>query len=408
VSRRPGLAVVGASLAGVRTVQALRRRGYDAPVTLIGAEPELPGDRPPLSKDFLLGKVTAEDIALTSPQALAALDVQLLLGTEATGLDLARREVLLGAQRWPYDTVVIATGARPRLLPGTAASGAGPSGAVPAGVHPLRTLADAEAIRVGLVPGARVAVVGGGFIGAEVASAARLLGLDVTIVDPLPVLMARALGPQLGAVLARRHADHGVRLRLGRGVARTEGGGGRIARLVLDDGSAVEADLVVVGIGAEPAVDWLAGSGLDVAGGVAVDARLRAAPGVYAAGDVARWGRGAGQRRFEHWTSAVDQAAALAGVLTGSWTAYDPQPYVWSDQLGSRLQVWGEVLPGDEIGYTHGSADDDEFVAVSGRDGRLAAVVAWGARQAAMRAVKLLRAGTAWVPGLGPVGPSAR
>jgi NADPH-dependent 2,4-dienoyl-CoA reductase/sulfur reductase-like enzyme len=291
----------------------------------------------------------------------------------------------------PTTPVVIATGARPRLLPGIQLPG----------VHPLRTLDDARAVRDGMVAGARVAVVGGGFIGAEIASAARRLGLEATIIDPLPALMTRGLGPELGVVLARRHADHGVRLLLRRGVARAEGGD-RVERLVLDDGSVVTADLVVVGIGAEPATGWLTGTGLDVGGGVGVDAWLCAAPGVYAVGDVARWGSGASRRRLEHWTNAIDQAAALAGILTGAREPYDPQPYVWSDQLGGRLQVWGEIRPGDEVAYIYGGADAEEFVAVSGRDGWLTGVAAFGARRAAMRAARLLHSGTAWNPGRDP------
>ena len=232
--------VVGASVAGVRTVQALRRRGYEAPITLVGAEQHPPYDRPPLSKDFLLGKLGADDFRLAEPDALAGLGVDLRLGVRATGLDAERREVRLGGDRLRYETLVIATGATARTLPTDLA-----------GVHSLRTLDDAAAIRRALVAGARVAVVGGGFIGAEVSWAARLLGRDVTIIDPLPALMVRGLGVTIGAVLARRHADNGVRLRLGRTVARLEGGQ-RVERVILDDGSTVDADLVVVGIGADP------------------------------------------------------------------------------------------------------------------------------------------------------------
>ena len=297
--------VVGASVAGVRTVQALRRRGYEAPITLVGAEQHPPYDRPPLSKDFLLGKLGADDLRLVEPDALAGLDVHLRLGVRAAGLDAERREIQVGSDRLRYETLVIATGATARTLPTNLA-----------GVHSLRTLDDAVAIRRALVAGARVAVVGGGFIGAEVSWSARMLGRDVTIIDPLPALMVRGLGVTIGAVLARRHADSGVRLRLGRTVARLEGGQ-RVERVVLDDGSTIDADLVVVGIGADPAVEWLAGSGLDIADGLVCDAALRAGHGVYAVGDVVRWATSAGLRRAEHWTNAVDQASALAVTLTG-------------------------------------------------------------------------------------------
>lgn len=397
MSARPGAVVVGASVAGIRTVEALRRRGYDAPLTVVGAEAHVPYDRPPLSKEYLLGKVGAADIALSDATAFAGLDVELRLGTPASGVDPVRRLVQVGGEQLPYDTLVVATGSRPRLLP---------VGSGLAGVHALRTIDDAEAIRAALVAGARVAVVGGGFIGAEVASAARLLGLDVTIVDPLPALMVRGLGAQVGAVLARRHADNGVRLRLGHSVAQLRGAD-RVEQLVLDDGSTVDAELVVVGIGVDPVVDWLAGSALDLSAGVACDGSLCAGGAIYAVGDVARWRQGDAQRRLEHWTNATEQAGVVAGALTGAPVTYDPLPYVWSDQLGGRLQVWGEVLPGDEVRYLTGSGEAEEFVAVAGRNGRLGGVAAFGARRDAMRATRLLRAGAAWEPGRGPVEPEA-
>jgi 3-phenylpropionate/trans-cinnamate dioxygenase ferredoxin reductase subunit len=388
-----GVVVVGASVAGVRTAEALRRRGYEGPITVLSAEPHAPYDRPPLSKEFLLGKVDTQELALTRDDALAELGIALRLNTPAIGLDLAPKLVHLGREKMPYDTLIIATGSTPRV-PRNAAG-------VP-GVLPLRTLDDAWIIRAALADGARVAVVGGGFIGSEVASSARALGLDVTIIDPLSALMLRGLGPVVGGVLARRHADNGVRLRLGRLVAEYRGGD-RVEQLLLDDGSTVDADLVVVGVGVDPAVEWLAGSGLDLSAGVVCDGAFRAAESVYAVGDVASWRAGERQRRLEHWTNAVDQASALAAVLTGTASGYDPLPYVWSDQLGSRLQVWGDILPGDDIAFFSGDADAEQFVAVAGRGGRMTGVAALGARREAMKAMRLLRAGSAWQPGVGPV-----
>ncbi|MDT4936248.1 MAG: hypothetical protein QOK11_4140 [Pseudonocardiales bacterium] len=385
--------VVGAALAGVRTVQALRRSGYDAPITMIGAEPHAPYDRPPLSKEFLLGKLGAEDVQLIDADALAALDVQLLSATRATGLDVARREVTTDQGRVRFETLIVATGSSPRLLPGTQHL---------RGVHALRTIDDAVAIRDAFAAEARVAVVGGGFIGAEVASSARQFGLDVTVVDPLPALMMRGVGPAVGAALANRHRDNGVRMRLGRCVSRVDGSD-RVERLVLDDGTVIDADVVVVGIGVDAAVGWLAGSGLDVAGGIACDASLHVGDGIYAVGDVARVAGAHGQRRFEHWTNAGEQAVVLADVLTGGQRTYAPAPYVWSEQLGTRLQVWGEVRPQDELHYLHGDADADEFVAAFGGDGALRAVVAYGARREAMQAQKMLRSGAMWEAGRGPV-----
>lgn len=380
MSRVVSTVVVGASLAGVRTVQALRRKGYDEPITLVGAEPHAPYDRPPLSKEFLLGKLDAADVRLVETAELEALDVALQLGTRAVGVDLRERAVLTEQDRIQFGTLIVATGSTPRRLAGADQL---------TGVHVLRTLDDAAAIRAAFDAGARVAVVGGGFIGAEVASSARLLGLDVTVIDPLPAMMIRGVGAAIGAVLSDRHSDNGVRMKLGRTVSRLDGAG-RVERVLLDDGSAVDADVVVVGIGVDACVDWLAGSGLDTAGGLACDASLRAGPGIYAVGDVARFACADGRRRLEHWTNAGDQAAVLAGVLTGASAAYDPVPYVWSDQLGTRLQVWGEVRPGDELDYLYGSPDADEFVATFRCDGALRGVVALGARREAMRAQRML------------------
>jgi NADPH-dependent 2,4-dienoyl-CoA reductase/sulfur reductase-like enzyme len=394
--------IVGASVAGMRTAEALRRRGFDGRVTLIGAEPHLPYDRPPLSKAFLTGHAAEDDLALLDGDRLDRLDLDLRLGERAVAVDVGARQVRLASgEPVPFGALVIATGSLPRRLP---ALDGWP------GVHVLRMLDDAIAIRAALAAGARVAVVGGGFIGAEVAWAARVLGLDVAIIDPVPALMARGLGPALGTVLAARHADHGVTLRLGRSVAGAEGAG-RVERLVLDDGSGLDADVVVVGIGADPAVGWLAGSGLPVHGGLCCDARLRVCgtDSVYAAGDVARWpsSRYGGSVRLEHWTNAGDSALAVAAALTGTPAPFDPLPYVWSDQLGARVQVFGQIRPGDDLVYVEGGPEEAEFVAVSGGDGTLQAVVALGARRAALRWERLLRSGLAWVDGHGPAEPAS-
>jgi len=395
--------IVGASIGGVRTAEALRRRGFGGRVTLIGAEPRLPYDRPPLSKAFLAGQATEDDLPLLAGDRLDRLELDLRLGERAAALDLPARAVRLASgEPVPFGTAVIATGSVPRRLP--ALDGR-------PGVHVLRTLDDAIAIRAALAAGARVAVVGGGFIGAEVASCARALGRDVTIIDPVPALMARGLGPVLGQVLAGRHADHGVVLRLGRSVVRAEGTR-RVERLVLDDGSSVAADLVVVGVGADPAVGWLAGSGLAVDGGLCCDACLRATgtDTVYAVGDVARWpsARYRGPLRLEHWTNAGEAALAVAAAITGasgSPAPFDPLPYVWSDQLGVRVQVFGQVGPRDEVVYVDGGPDAAEFVAAAGRDGALHAVVAVGARRAALRWERILRSGAEWIDGTGPAEP---
>lgn len=392
--------IVGASTGGLRTAEALRRRGFGGRVTLIGAEPRPPYDRPPLSKAFLAGRATEDDLPLLDGDRLDRLELDLRLGEPAAALDVPARAVRLASgEPVPFGAAVIATGSVPRRL---SALGGWP------GVHVLRTVDDAVAIRAALTAGARVAVVGGGFIGAEVASCARALGLDVTIIDPVPALMARGLGPALGQVLAGRHADYGVVLRLGRSVVRAEGAG-RVERLVLDDGSRVDADLVVVGVGADPAVGWLAGSGLALDDGLCCDACLRAigTDAVYAVGDVARWpsARYRGPLRLEHWTNAGEAALAVAAAITGAPAPFDPLPYVWSDQLGVRVQVFGQVGPRDEVVYVAGGPDAAEFVAAAGRDGALHAVVAVGARRAALRWERVLRSGAGWIDGRGPAEP---
>ena len=394
--------IVGASVGGVRTAEALRRRGFSDRITLIGAESHLPYDRPPLSKAFLTGQAAEADLALLDRERPDRLDLDLRLGQRAVAVDVVARQVrLTSGEPVPFGAVVIATGSLPRRLP---ALDGWP------GVHVLRTLDDAIAIRAALAAGARVAVVGGGFIGAEVAWSARALGLDVAIIDPVPALMARGLGPALGELMAARHADHGVTLRLGRSVARAEGAG-RVERLVLDDGTSLDADVVVVGIGVDPAVGWLASSGLPVdGGGLCCDAclRVRGTDSVYAVGDVARWpsARYAGPVRLEHWTNAGETALAVAAALTGTPPPFDPLPYVWSDQLGTRIQVFGQILPGDDLVYVEGGPEEAEFVAASSADGKLQAVVALGARRAALRWERLLRSGLPWIDGHGPADPA--
>jgi NADPH-dependent 2,4-dienoyl-CoA reductase/sulfur reductase-like enzyme len=383
------LVVAGGSLAGLRTVEALRRGGFAGRVTVLGAEPELPYDRPPLSKEVLAGKWDPTRVALRGAESYAELDVDWRLGTAATGLDLAGRAVLAGAERVPFDALVIATGAAPRRLPG-------PS---PAGVHVLRTLADCLAIRDALDAGARVAVVGAGFIGGEVAATARGRGLEVTLIEALPVPLERQLGAAMGAEVAALQRDCGVEVRLGVGVAGFEGGA-RVSGVRLADGSLVPADVVVVGIGVSPATDWLAGSGLALEDGVLCDERCRAsAPGVYAAGDVARWRnpRYGEAMRVEHWTHATEQADAVAAAILageGPCEPFAPVPYFWSDQHGVKIQLAGRVRPGDELHVVDGAVAERRFVALYGRAGRLSAVLGWNRPRLVMQYRKLIRDGS--------------
>jgi NADPH-dependent 2,4-dienoyl-CoA reductase/sulfur reductase-like enzyme len=364
------LAVVGASLAGLRAVEAARKAGFAGSITLIGAEPHLPYDRPPLSKAFLDptedGADPAQPFFRSAEVYSGELDADVRLGEPATALDTAARVVHVGGREVPYDALVIATGARARTLPG--AEGL-------EGVFGLRTLDDAVGIRAALEAGARTLVIGAGFIGAEIASGARKRGLDVTVVEALPTPLVRAIGPQLGPAIAALHERNGTRLLCGTGVRAVEGNG-RVERVVLADGTVLPADLVVVGIGATPAVEWLAGSGLTLDNGIVCDETLwTGVPGVYAAGDVANWVNGVlGRRqRLEHWTSAAEQGAAAArnALDPGNAKPYGTAPYFWSDWYDSRIQFVGSP-EADEALVVDGDVDRDRrWVALYRSGGRL-------------------------------------
>jgi len=391
--------VVGASLAGVRTAQALRRRDPDGEVVLVGAEPGtdhgLATDRPPLSKAFLTDPSATAPPLLTE-QALTALGVTVLAG-RAVDLDTAAGAVTLhGGQRLDYDALVVATGSTPRTLPGLEPR---------AGVHAFRTAQDAQAVRSAGGHGVRVVVVGGGFIGGEIASSMRAIGREVSVVEPLPALMLRGLGPVLGAVFSRRHRAAGAELHLGVGVADIEGGS-VVHGVRLTDGRLLPADVVVLGLGTVPETAWLRDSGLDVRDGVVCDEHLaaRGAEGVWAAGDVARWAhpRYGEDVRVEHWTNAVESAAVVAAGICGTPTVHAALPYVWSEQLGGRLQILGRVRGQDELRVVHGDLDG-EFVAVTGGAGGLQAVVGYGAVKPLLPWRKLLLQGAGWDEALATV-----
>ena len=333
----PTAVVVGSSVAGVRTVQALRTEGFDGRIVLVGEEAELPYDKPPLSKQFLAGDWDAARIGLFAEAEARVADVELRLGVAAEHLDVAGRRLLLAdGTSLPWDVCVVATGAAARPSPWEASSG----------VHVVRSLGDGVGLRSDLERGGAVVVVGGGFIGAEVAATAHRLGCDVTVVDPLQAPLARVLGPEVGALFSDLHARHGVATRFGAGVESVRGESGRL-EVRLTDGSVLPAATVVVGIGAVPNDRWLAVSGLLIEDGVVCDQYCRAvdAPGVFAAGDVARWlhpGHGE-QVRIEHWTNAVDQAACVAHNIAhpDDLRAYRPVEYVWSDQYDWKIQIVG-------------------------------------------------------------------
>lgn len=361
------LVVVGASLAGLRAVEAARREGFTGTITLIGAEDHLPYDRPPLSKAVLHGE--AEVAPFVDEAGFAELEVDLRLGAPATGLDTQRRLVTLaGGDVVEYDALVIATGATPRPWPGIEDL---------ENVHALRTAEDAEAVRAALDAGATTVVVGAGFIGSEVASAARRRGLPVTVVEAMELPLTRSIGPEAGEVCARLHRAAGTDLRLGVGVDRIESHAGRATGVLLADGSLLPADLVVVGTGVLPNTAWLEGSGLTLHErdrGVVCDAQLwTGVPGVYAAGDVAHSPNPLfdGQvMRLEHWTNAAEQGAAAGRHAIAPDQAEDlaAVPYFWSDWYSSRIQFVGTPVA-EEVRVVE--PEPEHFLALYRRGDRL-------------------------------------
>jgi 3-phenylpropionate/trans-cinnamate dioxygenase ferredoxin reductase subunit len=382
---RSTVVVVGAALAGLRAAEELRSLGFGGRLVLLGAETHRPYDRPPLSKQLLAGTWDLDQIALRA-RPDDDLDVEWWLGRRAVTLDAAGRTVTLAdGERLAFDGAVLATGAVPRTLPDTPPL---------AGIHLLRTLDDCLALRAELEHGPHVVVVGAGFIGAEVAATCRGRGLEVTVLEALPAPMVRGVGPMLGGALAALHRDHGVDLRLGVGVAGFEGHT-RVEGVVLGDGRRVRADVVLVGIGVRPATDWLEGSGLALEDGVLCDATCLAAPGIVAAGDLARWPNAlfdGESMRLEHWTNAAEQGAfAAKRLLAGEdGEPFAPVPFVWSDQYDVKIQVAGSVRGDDRIEVVEGSLEDQRFVAAAGRDGRLVGAVAFSRPRQLMRYRRLI------------------
>lgn len=348
------VAVVGASVAGVSAARALRELGMDGEVVMVGAEAHRPYDRPPLSKELLLGTSEPEQIALLD-EADDGLDLTWRLGTRARRLLPADRAVELDdGDRLVVDGVVIASGSSPRMLPSLLST----TGALPEGVQVLRTLEDALTLRDALRRRLPIAVVGAGFIGLEVASAARAAGAEVTVVDVARWPLLGVVGPGVGEAVAGWHAEHGVTLRLGRGVAGARASQAGVEALELDDGSVVPTGVIVVGVGVRPATEWLESSGLDLADGVACDAVGRTAlPEVVAVGDVASWldPLDGVRRREEHWTAAFERPSTAVAALLGVKPAPPADvPYFWSDQHGSRWQLAGRPGPGDQFEVVEG------------------------------------------------------
>lgn len=365
------IVVVGASLAGLRAAEFIRRAKLDAELVLVGDEDRLPYDRPPLSKEVLRSELDLDRLALRR-KSYDDLNVELALGQPAVALDTAAREVRLASGgAISFDGLVIATGGRARALPNQPQL---------AGLHTLRTLDDALAIRASLAGNPRVAVIGAGFIGAEVAASARQMGLEVTMIEALETPLAQSLGPRLGRVLQGIHERCGVTVRCGRRVERFEGTD-RVRGVTLDDGTSVECDAVVVGIGMKPAVSWLEGSGIELEDGVRCDETLATSvPGIVAAGDVASWHNPLFDERMrvEHWTNAVEQARHAVGTLLagpGEAEPFESVPLFWSDQFNFKIQGVGRPKPTDELIIIGNEIEGDGLIALYGRAGRLVAAV---------------------------------
>lgn len=340
--RVESVVVVGGGLGGHRVVHALRSSGHTGSITLVGDESVLPYDRPPLSKQVLANGTPAPHLGTF--EEYAELGADLRLGSPATGLNTTQSRVMLAdGCSLGYDALVIATGSKARTLPFLEAAGA----------LTLRTDQDALNLRSRLTAGRRLVVVGGGFIGCEVAASARALGVDVTIVEALPTLLARALGPAMGEIVRGLHEDNGVAMRCGMGVHDARAEGSEIV-LVLSDGGELRADTVVVGIGGSPALAWIGDAAIKIDDGVVCDAGGRTTvPGIYAVGDVARWESrrlGLAAPRCEHWTATVEQAAVVAHNITSAdGREHHEVAYVWSDQFGLKLQAIGWPDPNDAV-----------------------------------------------------------
>ncbi|MFE7273813.1 NAD(P)/FAD-dependent oxidoreductase [Streptomyces sp. NPDC057623] len=385
------IVVAGASMGGLRAAEQLRAAGWTGAITVIGDEPHMPYNRPPLSKEVLAGKAPFASLAFT-PKAAAA-DVEWRLGTRVVAARLAEQALALDdGTEIPYDGLVVATGMRPRRLtcPGPLT-----------GRHTVRTLADARGLRDELTrPGARLVVVGAGFIGCEVAATAVALGVrEVTVVDPLPLPMVGPLGELLARALLRRHEERGVRFALGTQVAAFEGED-RVTGVVLGDGTVLAADVVVESVGSVANVEWLQGNDLDLCDGVLTCGRLRVGgrPDVVAVGDVARFPNARYDgvpRRVEHWSIPTDTAKHAAKTLVahltgtkGELASFAPLPTFWSDQHDFRLQSFGAPVLGlDDVRVLDGDPDGDVLVGYH-TDDRLVGVVALGGHSAATGAAR--------------------
>jgi NADPH-dependent 2,4-dienoyl-CoA reductase/sulfur reductase-like enzyme len=393
------IAVVGAGLAGAHAARSLREHGFTGRLVVFGAEEHLPYDRPPLSKRVLTGAMPADGTLL--PFA-AALDVEWRLGCPVASLDAATCRLGLpgGSEEFPGG-IVIATGAVPRRF----------AGADLPGVHVLRTTADAGAIAADFARRPeQVVIVGGGFIGAEVAASARQLGLSVTLIEMTPLPFEQILGHEVAAAITRLHIDRGVRVIAGATVTAVHGTAS-VTAVELSDGRSIPADVVVLGLGVQPGTGWLAGSGLEISDGVVCDATLLAAPRIVAAGDVTRWQHQDGEhRRIEHWDNAVLQGRhagrrllAEHGVVPAE--RFTALSWIWSDQYDRKIQILGSPAGADEAVIVTGSAAEGSFVALYRRADQLAGVVAVNLPRELARYRAMLVTPTSWSQALAAAAP---
>lgn len=356
----PAYVIVGASLTGGKAAETLREEGFGGPIVLLGTEPERPYERPPLSKGYLLGKEEKSSVYVHDQGWYAEHDVDLRTGVTVTAVDPAAGQVTLdGGETIGYDRLLLATGASPRRLnvPGGDLDG----------VLYLRTVAESEHLGGVLRHGGKVAIAGAGWIGLEVAAAAREFGCEVTVIEPEPVALHLALGPELGGMFTDLHREHGVTFRFGEGLSEIRGAGGSAAAVVTSAGAEVTADAVVIAVGVRPNTGLAADAGLDISNGVTVDAALRTSvPGIYAAGDVADvFNSLLGRRvRVEHWANALSSGPAAARAMLGQPVSYDQVPYFFTDQYDLGMETAGVPEPGgyDQVVY-RGDRAGREFIA---------------------------------------------
>jgi 3-phenylpropionate/trans-cinnamate dioxygenase ferredoxin reductase component len=384
VSTTGGIVIVGGGLAATRTAEQLRRAEYTGPITIVSDEDHLPYDRPPLSKEVLRSET--DDVTLKPAEFYDENDITVLLGKAARSIDTAAQTVTLSdGSELGYDELVIATGLVPKRIP---------SFPNLEGIHVLRSFDESLALRRQAASARNAVVVGAGFIGCEVAASLRGLGVEVVLVEPQPSPLASVLGEQIGSLVARLHRAEGVDVRCGVGVAEVRGAQ-KVDKVVLGDGTELDADLVVVGVGSRPATEWLEGTGIEVDNGVVCDAAGRASvPHVWAIGDVASWRHALGhQVRVEHWSNVADQARALVPAMLGKDApAAVSVPYFWSDQYDVKIQCLGEPEAGDVV---HIVEDDGrKFLAFYERDGVVAGVVGGGMPGKVMKSRAKIAAGT--------------